>query len=112
MSAPLQPTMAPPGVAKIVFTPTTTKTIFTPFVATPTFSGPESWASSIQAAVTRVMTVDEFFRLFITLPSSIAFPVGEADCGQRKIENKGQGERQQGKSKHLPFQHRVLLVRL
>src|SRR5215813_8200198 len=57
----------------------------------------ESRAATVPSAVTRVMPIDEFFRLLVMNVTTPAFIVGERNGGQRQIDDYRQGGSQQSK---------------
>src|SRR5215813_1987734 len=66
-------------------------------VAISPVSESEPLAATVPSAVTRVMPIDEFFRLLVMNVTTPAFIVGERNGGQRQIDDYRQGGSQQSK---------------
>src|SRR5262249_36403718 len=72
-------------------------TEYEPRAAISPVSESESRAATVPSAVTRVMPIDEFFRLLVMNVTTPAFIVGERNGGQRQIDDYRQGGSQQSK---------------
>jgi len=81
-----------------------------PLVAVPPVSESEPRAATVPSAVTRVVPVDELFRLLVMDATTPAFIVGERNGGQRQIDDYRQGGSQQRKPQCSQFEHGILLV--
>jgi len=83
-----------------------------PFDAIPPVSESEPRAATVPSAVTRVVPIDELFRLLVMDAPAPVFIVGERNGGQRQIDDYRQGDSQQSKSRYSRFEHGVLLVEI
>src|SRR5262249_62367295 len=83
---------------------------FYPPPPSPPVSESEPRAATVPSAVTRVVPVDELFRLLVMDATTPAFIVGERNGGQRQIDDYRQGGSQQRKPQCSQFEHGILLV--
>src|SRR5262245_30148911 len=83
-----------------------------PFDAIPPVSESEPRAATVPSAVTRVVPIDELFRLLVMDAPAPAFIVGERNGGQRQIDDYRQGDSQQSKSRYSRFEHGSSLLKL
>src|SRR5215831_16767985 len=83
---------------------------YEPLVAVSPVSESEPRAATVPSAVTRVVPVDELFRLLVMDATTPAFIVGERNGGQRQIDDYRQGGSQQRKPQCSQFEHGILLV--
>jgi len=70
---------------------------YEPLVAVSSASESEPRSATVPSAVTRVVPIDELFRLLVMEAPTPAFIVGERNGGQRQIDDYRQGGSQQRK---------------
>src|SRR5215510_9204748 len=101
------PAVVAPSVPPSVAVPPVSES--EPLVAVSPISEYEPRAATVPSTVTRVVPVDELFRLLVMDTTTPAFIVGERNGGQRHIDDYRQSGSQQSKPQCSQFEHGILL---
>ena len=89
------PAVVAPSVPPFVSVPPVSE--YEPFVAASPVSESEPRAATVPSSVSRVVPIDELFRLLVMDAPAPAFIMGERNGGQRQIDDYRQGGGQQRK---------------